>query len=205
MTIEKLLDKCEDAYLEDDYKRLIKLSDEVLEKDPDNQTATGYRSIAYCFLNRPERALELLKEAKRLHPKNHYFKNISAMAYYDLGEYEKSLECCDEGLKIKDFDWLVENMIKALLKLDRVDEAIEYYENSTHHIEIVDLMIEAGKYREAISYSSDAESDDFPSVIDKIKERSHDEMGDYYISWIYRIKCVRQEESLFSIVCSVRI
>ena len=188
MTIEKLLEKCEDAYLEDDYKRLIKLCDEVLEKDSDNQTALGYKSISYCFLNRPERALELLKEAKRLHPKNYYFKNISAMAYYDLGEYEKSLECCDEGLKIKDFDWLVENRIKALLKLDRVDEAIECYENSTLYIEIVDLMIEAGKYREAISYASDAESDDLPSVIDKVKERSHDEMGDYYISWIYRIK-----------------
>ena len=101
MNIQDLLDKCETTYLIRDFKKLIKLSDEILKKDQDNPIAISYKSISYCFLNQPKKALELLKQANKVHPNNYYHKNISAMAYYDLGEYEKSLKCCDEGLKIK--------------------------------------------------------------------------------------------------------
>ena len=184
MTIEKLLDECEDAYWDKDFERLIGLCDEVLEKYPDNQTAISYKSISYCFLNKPEKALELLKQVRELYPKNYYHKNISAMAYYDLGEYEKSLRCCEEGLKIKDFDWLQENKVKALIKLDRVDEAIEFYEGTDEYIDICDLLIEAGKYSKALEYCEE----DHNSIIDKIKERDVHAVGDYYITWIGKIK-----------------
>lgn len=105
MTIQNLLNECDCAYDEKDFKKLIGLCGEILKKDPDNQTALSYKSISYCFLNQPQKALEILKAGK-LYPDNYYHKNITAMAYYDLGEYEKSLKCCEEGLKIKDFDWL---------------------------------------------------------------------------------------------------
>ena len=146
MKIKELLDKCEIAYSSHDYKRLIKLCDEIFKIDPDSQNAIGYKSVAYCFLNQPEKALEILKKGIRLYPDNYYINNHLAMAYYDLGDYEQSLKYCEKGLRIKDFDWLFENKIKALLKLDRVGEAIECYENAPSGIEIFDLLVEAGKH-----------------------------------------------------------
>lgn len=188
MIIQDLLEKCEDAYECNDFKRLLKLSDEVLGIDSKNQIAIGYKSISYCFLNQPNDALKLLKKAIGLYPNNYYYKNNAAIAYYELGEYEKSLKCCNEGLNIKNFDWLYENKIKALLKLDRVDEAIECYENSPILTEIYDLMIEAGKFSEAFRYCLDEDLDDFASIIDKIKEENAQAVGEYYISWIGKIK-----------------
>ena len=185
MTVKKLLDKCEDAYFDNDFKKLIRLCDEVLKKDPNNQIAISYKSISYCFLNQPKKAIEMLKEAEKLYPENYYHKNILAMSYYDIGEYERSLECCDEGLKIKDFEWLYKNRIKALFKLDRVAEAIEFYENSPVDIEIHELLIEAGQYGEALKYC--LEEDDFELLIDDIKQANPQKTGVYYMSWIDRI------------------
>ena len=188
MTIQDLLNKCEYAYIDKDFKKLIELCDEVFKKNPDNQIAISYKSISYCFLNQPLKALEILKEAVKLYPNNYYHKNISAMVYYDLGQYEKSLKCCEEGLKIKDFDWLYENKIQALLRLDRLDEAMDCYEKGPWGIEITDLLIETEKYSEALKYCLEEDLDNYESIIDKIKEKNTNEVGDYYISWIYKIK-----------------
>lgn len=194
MTIKELLSKCEDAYLDKDFKKLLGLCDEVLKSDPDNQTATSYKAISYCFLGHPERTVEMLEKAIQRHPNNYYMKNNLAMAYYDLGEYEKSLECCEEGLEIRDFDWLAENKIKALLKLDRLDEAIEFYESSYDHIKICKLLVEAGRYSEALKYSRC----DYNKCIDKIKQRDVDAVGEYYLSWIGMIEVVNSPD------CTIR-
>ena len=77
MTIKKLFDKCEDAYLERDYKRLLELSDEALEKDPNNQTAMGYKSVAYCFLGCPQKAVKILEQAIRRYPNNYYLRGLT--------------------------------------------------------------------------------------------------------------------------------
>ena len=188
MTIEDLLNKCEDAYWEKDYEKLMGLCEEVLKMDLNNQTAIGYKSLSYVFLGQPERAVEMLEEAIERHPDNYYMRNNLSMAYYDLGQYERSLECCDEGLKIKDFEWLVENRIKALIKLDRLDEAIEFYENSYNQPAIFDLMVEAGKCSEALKYCLDKDPGDFVKVVDKVKEKDASTAGDYYMSWISKIK-----------------
>ena len=188
MNIKDLLDECEDAYRDNDFKRLMELCDEVFKIDPDSQNAIGYKSIAYCFSNQPEKALEILEHGIRLYPDNYYINNNLAMAYYDLGDYEKSLKYCEKGLKIKKFDWLFENKIRALLKLDRIDEAIECYENSSGAIEILDLFIETGKYSQALKYCLDEDYEDYESVIDEIKEADTHELGEYYMSWIYKIK-----------------
>ena len=185
MNIQELLKECGDAYWEYDFERLIVLCDEIFKIDPDSQNAIGYKSAAYIFLNQPEKALEILERGIELYPDNYYLNNHLAMAYYDLGDYEKSLKYCEQGLRVKDFDWLYENKIKALLKLDRVDEAIECYENAPAYIEICDLLIEAGKYDEASEYCF---NEDFKKGIDKIKEADSSQVGEYYISWIDKIK-----------------
>lgn len=188
MTKKELLKNCEKAYDEGDFKKLIELCDEVLTNDENNQIATGYKAIAYYYLSQPKKALEILTDACALYPKNHYYKNILAMVYYDIGDYEKSLECCEEGLKIKDFDWLVENKIKALIKLNRIEEALKCYENVNFYIPFIDFLTDAGKYSEALKYCLDDDCGDFESVVDKIKEKNTSQIGDYYLSWIYDIK-----------------
>lgn len=188
MNIEELLDQCDYAYDYYDFKRLIELCDEFLKTDPDNQKATGYKSLACCFLNRPEETVEILTEALKLHPHNYHFKNSLAMAYYDLKEYEKSLKCCEEGILIKRLDWLFENKIKALLKLNRSDDAIECWQYSPPGIEITDLFLETEKYEDALKYCLEEEPDDFFPLIDKIKERDTGSVGDYYMTWIDCIK-----------------
>ncbi len=139
------LNECDKLYERQDFRGLLKKCDEILENNPENQSAIGYKTISQIFLGNPDEALETLERGVEKYPKNYYLKNNLSMAYYDLGEYEKSLKCCDEGLKIKNFDWLWENKIKALLKLDLIYEAIEFYENAPGIIEIVDLMIDVGK------------------------------------------------------------
>lgn len=188
MNRKELLSQCGEAYDENDFKRLLKLSEEVLKIDPENPIARSYRSISHCFLGNPQKALDILAEARSAHPKNHYHRNIEAMAYYDLGEYEKSIESSDEGLKIRDFEWLYENRIKALIKLDRIDEAIECYENAPLDSEIYDLLIEGGKCSDALKYCLEEDLENYESIVDKIKEINPREAGDYYISWIYAIK-----------------
>ena len=188
MTIRDLLKKCEIAFGKNDYKGLIGLCDEIFKMDSKNQIAIGYKSVAYCFLNQPEKALEILEDAIKLYPNNHYLKNNLAMAYYDLGDYQNSLKCCEQGLKIKDFEWLCENKIKALIKLKRVDEAIECYENSSWVIDIYGLLIEAGEYSAALKYCLEGDPDEYCPIIDRIKEANPKEVGDYYLSWIYKIR-----------------
>ena len=205
MKVKYLLYNCEDAYDEEDFERLLKLSGDVLKIDEENPIAISYKSVSYCFLNQPEKALEILKKASAIHPRNYYHKNIAAMAYYDLGEYEKSLECCEEGLEIRKFDWLVENKIKALIRLGRADEAIEIYEDSRGmpNADIAELLIEGGEYRLGLDYDSDDDSStSHCRLIDEIKDSIHgkglevpDEIGDFYKKWIYRIKSMHDTKT----------
>ena len=73
MTIEELLDKCENAYFEKDYRKLLKLSEEVPEKSHENPIAVSYRAISHYFLKNPQKALEILSESGN--PENHYHRN----------------------------------------------------------------------------------------------------------------------------------
>ena len=200
MKLEKLLDECDDAYFSEDYEQLIEKCDEILEESPDCQKAISYKGIALCFLDRYDEALEVLKNGIEIYPDNYYMKNNIAMVYYDLGYYEQSLKCCEEGLKIKDFDWLCENRIKALIKLGRMDEAVEFYKTLNHEsVDLEDILLEKDLCFEALDYYYGLLKDnpDDVHVIDRIKMTivCHNlnltpEVGDYYIKWIDSIKKV---------------
>ena len=188
MNIDELLSECEEAFNCRDYENLLKISREALKKDPENQIAMGYNACSYCLLNQPQKALELLEPAIRKHPKNYYFKNILAMAYYGIGDYEKSLQCCDEGLEIKNFEWLWENRTKALIKLDRIDEAKKCYQNAMSSAQFCDLLMESGKCKEAFEHCMHEDFPNFERIIDSIKESDSEVVGDYFMSWIDAIK-----------------
>ena len=195
--VEELLKQCEIAECGQNYEKLIELSDEILEISPDNPIAIGFKSFAFIKLKQYDNAGELLDLGCELYPENCYLKSNLAMLYYDLGEYEKSLECCEEGLKIKEHGWLCERKIMALIKLDRIEEAIDFYENIPVLLDIKDMLIEEGKYLEALDYCIKEDSNDIESLIDKAKDflfennlEMPDEIGNCYIGWIYRIRHV---------------
>ena len=187
MSKEELMDRIEYLYCTKNYESLIKACDELLEIEADEPAALNYKAIALYYLKNYDVALEILDYALKLHPKNPYTLNNKSMVFLALGKYSEALRLCDEGLKYKDFDWLWENKIRALLKLDMVDEALECFENSPFDIDIIDLMIDAGKYSQTLKYCIEEDLEGFESIIDKIKQKTN-EVGDYYISWIYKIK-----------------
>ena len=129
MLKERLLDEIEYIYNIGDYERLIERCDELLKIDEDNPAALNYRAIALYYLGRYDESLKLLDYNLRLHPTNPYVLNNRALVYIALGEYQNAFECCEEGLKYKDFDWMQKNKIEALIHLGRRDEAYEFYKS----------------------------------------------------------------------------
>lgn len=193
-SVDDLLFFCMGAEVTEEYEEVIRLCDEIFELSPDNPRAIGFKSFAYIKLAEYEKASELIDYGCRLYPKNYYLINNRAILHYDMGEYEKSLQCCEEGLKIKECDGLCESKLKALIKLDRISEAIEFY-RSTHCVHLENLLIEEGKYKEALEFCVDEDMKNCGEIIDWIKQEVNDDglnmsdyLGDYYINWIYKIK-----------------
>ena len=193
MNLKEQLEQCDELYGNNDYEGLIRKCDEILEECPDNQNAMGYKGISHCFLDEYDEALEILEKAVELHPTNYYLKNNLAMVYYDLGEYEKSLKLCDEGLKIKEFDWLSINKLKALIKLDMMDEAMEFDKTLNHNFDLGDVFLEEDMIGDALDYYYNLLKDnpgDY-DLIEKIKLiicyydlDMIPDVGDYYLTWI---------------------
>lgn len=151
MSKEELLDKIEYLYGRNEYQSLIKACDEVLERDADEPAALNYKAIALHFLERYDEALELLDYNIKLHPENPYILNNKALVFIALGKYSEALEICEEGLKYKDFDWLMINKIEALIHLGREDEAFEFFKS-------VDIAYYT--FEEALSNCGKIERDD---------------------------------------------
>ena len=197
ITLNDLLRKCDEAYEGEDFKGLIELCDEILDRYPNNQNAMGYKGISLCFLNRLDEALEILEKAVELYPDNYYLNNNLAMVYYDMGEYEKSLQCCEAGLKIRDFDWLCENKLKALVKLERIDEAIEFDKTILHYVDLGHVFLEEDNSADALKYYYGRLKDhpDDYYIIEMIKTvicqyglDTVPEVGYYYLEWIRDIE-----------------
>ena len=93
MNMEKLFDKCSDAYLKDDYEKAMKICDEILKTDPDNPKALGYKASCLHFIGKSDEALELLDNAIRLHPENYYYLDTWAEILTDMGQYADAIEC----------------------------------------------------------------------------------------------------------------
>ena len=127
--LEELLDKCESQYNERDYENLIKTCDEVQKIEKDEPASLNYKAISLYYLEKYDEAMKILDYCLKLHPTNHYTYNNKALVYIALKEYETALECCEEGLKSRDLDWLQINKIESLIHLGRIDEAYEYYQS----------------------------------------------------------------------------
>lgn len=157
----------------------------------------GYNGISHCFLDQYDESLEILERGVGLYPDDYYLKNSLAMTYYDLGEYEKSLEMCEEGLKIRDYDWLYENKLKALIRLDRINEAVEFARTAPVSADLGIILFDEGRIDDALDYYHLLlrENPDDIWAAESIKlitcqcglDKTLD-VGDYYLKWIDNIK-----------------
>lgn len=130
MNIKELLDECDRAYANNDYSRLDWACSSILEEDKTNETALTYRLYIFCDWRQYHLVFRLADKIQRIYPENPHPYNAMAIVHMDKKEFEKALGCCEEGLKIRDHQGLRKNKIEALISLNRIGEALKFYNNS---------------------------------------------------------------------------
>ena len=159
--MDELIMECEKAYQEKDYSRLDWACNKILEQHKNNETALTYKLYIYCDWRQYHLVFTIADQIHMLYPNNYHAYNAKAIAYLGKKEFKKALDCCREGLKIKDYYWLRINKIEALISLNRIDEAYEFYNS----LEIPDYnftkaLINCEKYSELSKYEDDDLSND---------------------------------------------
>ena len=153
MTIEDLLKECEKAYDENNYSRLDWACNLILERHKNNEAALTYKLYIYCDWRQYHLVFSVADQIQMFYPNNFHVYNAKAIVYLDKQEFEKALECCETGLKIKDYYWLRMNKIEALISLNRIDEAFEFCKASDiPNYNFTKALINCGKYSEISRY-----------------------------------------------------
>ena len=156
MTIQDLLNECEKVYGENNFSRLDWACNQILEQHKNNETALTYKLYIYCDWRQHHLVFSVADQIRMFYPNNFHVYNAKAMVYLDKLEFEKALECCDEGLKIRDYYWLRMNKIEALISLNRIDEASEFYNASDiPNYSFINALINCGKYSEISEYGTE--------------------------------------------------
>ena len=162
MSLDELLCESEELFREKNFSRLKWTCIKILEQDKDNEKALTY--LAYSYLVREEGYIQILNivdKIHRLYPDNYQAYNLEAMAYLNKRNFKKALECCDKGLKIKNYYWLKINRIESLICLDRIDEAFEFYKSSEiPNYDFAMALINCAKLSQLSKYESDMSKDE---------------------------------------------
>ena len=130
MNINELLDECDKSYANKDFSRLNWACSSILEEDKTNETALTYQLYVYCDWRQYHLVFRIANQIRRLYPENYHAYNAEAIVHMEKNEFKEALQCCEEGLKISDYYWLRKNKIEALISLNRIEEAREFYNNS---------------------------------------------------------------------------
>ena len=156
MTIRDLLNECEKAYGENNYSRLDWACNQILEQHKNNETALTYKLYIYCDWRQYHLVFSVADQIQMFYPDNFHVYNAKAMVYFDKREFEKALECCDDGLKIRGYYWLRKNKIEALISLNRIDEAFEFYSASDiPNYNFTKAIINCAKYSQISEYETE--------------------------------------------------
>ena len=127
--------KDDNAYLErgDTYQQLgnlqyaIKDFSQAIQINPLNFDALLGRGFCRQLNKNYERAIRDFSEAIRIKPNDHRPYNSLGHIFYLQGETLKAFSCYQKAIALAPFDGTLRaSMVRALKKLDRVDEAYEY-------------------------------------------------------------------------------
>ena len=128
MKIKDLLNECRRQFSEKNYQEAIKVCNEILKMDSNNQIALEYKARSLYLQDECEEALALLNNALTLYPNNHYYLYIKAEVLMDKEEYGKAVECFEAILEMGVSDEDDPNFIKMYYETClglRRDELIE--------------------------------------------------------------------------------
>ena len=154
--MQELLKECEKAYGENNYSRLDWACNQILEQHKNNETALTYKLYIYCDWRQYHLVFRVADQIQMFYPNNIHVYNAKAIVYLDRKEFDKALECCEAGLKIKDYYWLRMNKIEALIDLNRIDESFEFYKASDiPNYNFTMALINCGKYSEISKYEKE--------------------------------------------------
>lgn len=151
--MQELLNECKKAYEEGNFSRLEWACNRILEEDSNNETALTYKLYVYCDWYQHHLVFSIANQIHELYPNNYHAYNAKTRAFLNKKKFEEALKCCEKGLEIEDYHRLRINKIEALISLDRLDEAYEFYSSS----EIPDYnftkaLINCGKYSKISEY-----------------------------------------------------
>ena len=176
MSKEEILNECEDVFEKEDYSLLdylcrITLGEDdnglgahldylcrnALEEDENNLIALNYKAFR-C----PNRlSFPILDRILEMDPDNYFAYNTKALSYINDENYEEALKCSEKGLKIKDDEWLRRNRIEALISLERIEEAYEFYKASDiPGYTFTKGLINCGKYSQVPKFDEGLSKDE---------------------------------------------
>ncbi|MCW6110084.1 tetratricopeptide repeat protein [Clostridium sporogenes] len=159
--INELFNEAEKLYYNQEFKKFIEKTNEILEIDKNNEKAYMGKGLAYKILGKNKEAVKYYDKAIELNPdyKNTY--NNKGNALHELGKYDEAIECYDKAIELNpEYVFAYNNKGNALQQLGKYDEAIEYYDKAIElnpeygnaYNNKGDALQKLGKYDEAIEY-----------------------------------------------------
>ena len=150
---EKKIDQAWDLYVEGDYNKAVKLLDEVLNLDSENEEAYYLRGTVYCHLKKYPRAIQDLNKALELDSEDYMAYNERGDAYYFLHKYEDALNDYNKAIALKPTKedyyanralvyYTLDQYVKALADINK---AIELNPNDSYFTDMRDNIKSAIK------------------------------------------------------------
>ena len=127
--------------------------------------ANAYTGISYSLkqLNKTEEALKVMNKVVEIYKSDHLpfvddLLRTQATWYSELGEWEKTLECHKQAVRVNEIDsnqeWLAKSQFNvgvAYAHLSNFDEAIRYYQISRNIFKSLKMVPEVARCDEAIA------------------------------------------------------
>jgi adenylate cyclase len=147
------------------YDEAIKKGERAIDLNPNGAEAHSHLAFFHIFSEKTELAIKLLKRAFRLNPipPTHYY-DFLAIAYRNIGKYEKAIELCTKGLS-GDPDNLSANLTLTITYslLNRTEEA----RKAAEEVLRIDPNFSLEYYAMAIPYKHKETGDKFVDALRK--------------------------------------
>lgn len=140
-----------------DYKESLLQMKRAIDINPNNAEAQQFMSFLYIIADEKEKSREHLNIALGINPLSQETQFFNAYFHYMLEDFEKSLDLLDKCLQVNNKN-IPAHSVKSLclLKLNRYDEVIEYFDNMPS--DIVILGEKTGAIGLAYAFKKDIEN-----------------------------------------------